>query len=212
MIRLAALAGAVVMGAYLLQARRFRARQYLASHTLWRGIRGGMDGSAFIYAAIAIAGWLAVVATLGLAYPWMRNRCWAYQLSRHALATGFSYEAPSGPPFGAWLVVWLSFARRSDRIRRAQPGRAAGDRRGLARGSAAGSGATAHNPAAGWRWSCRVFYVRYRAREFRLRRRGDQPRAHRPGRARCPPVSLVVAVLLHWGSGPRSASASPCCG
>ena len=197
-IRLAALAGAVAIGAYLLQARRFRARQYLASHTLWRGIRGGMDGSAFVYAAIAIAGWLAVVATLGLAFPWMRNRCWAYQLSRTRFGNrGFSYDAPSGPPFGAWLVVWLSVI-------------------GVLIGFVGLNQAGLLAIVEGWREGLppdpgppltflpllalvvpAVFFVRYRAREFR-----HVAAATSLGRielkSSLPTVSLMVAVVLDW--------------
>ena len=197
-IRLGALAGAVVVVGYLLQVRRFRLRQYLASHTLWRGIRGGMDGSGFVFGAISVAGWLLVIATLGLAYPWMRGRCWAYQISRARFGNRhFSYEPPGGPPFGAWLLVWLSmvgvliaFAGLNQSAVLAM---VEGWREGLP--PEPGPPLT-YLPLAGLIVPA-VFYIRYRIRELRF-----VAAATSFGRieleSALPTFSLVVAVLLHW--------------
>ncbi len=198
LIRIGSLAGAAAVAVFLIQARRYRTRRYLASHTLWRGIRGGMDGSAFAYAAIAVAGWLAVILTLGLAYPWMRARCWAYQI-RHARFGNrrFTYEPSRDGSFGAWLIVWLSVI-------------------GVLIGFAGLNQAAVMAIVEGWREGLPVepgpplnflplagliipaiFYVRYRVRELHC-----VAAATSLGRvdlnSALPTVSMVVATMLHW--------------
>lgn len=198
LIRLGSLAGVAVVAVFLFQARRYRTRRYLASHTLWRGIRAGMDGSAFAYAAMTAAGWLLVILTLGLAYPWMRGRCWAYQI-RHARFGDrrFTYEPAGHGPFGAWLIVWLSSI-------------------GVLIGFAGLNQDAVLAIVEGWREGLPVepgpalnylplaaliipaiFYVRYRMRELQA-----VAAATSLGRidlkSAMPTVSMVVAALLHW--------------
>ncbi len=198
LIRLGSLAGAAAIAIFLVQARRYRLRQYLASHTLWRGIRGGMDGSAFAFAGIAVAGWLLVFLTLGLAYPWIRGRCWAYQIGHTRFGNRrFTFEPPGGSPFGAWLVVWLSaigvligFAWLNQVALLAI---VEGWREGLP--PSAGPAFT-YLPLAGLVVPA-IFYVRYRVRELRW-----VATATSLGRvdltSALPTVSMVVATLLHW--------------
>ncbi len=198
LIRIGGVAGAVLVAGILMQARRYRVRQYLASHTLWRGVRGGMDGSPFAFAATAVAGWLAVIATLGLAYPWMRGRCWSYQISRARFGNRyFTFEPASGPPFGAWLIVWLSAMA-------------------VLIGFAGLNQAALLATLQAWREGVQpepgppltllplaamivpaVFYLRYRVRELHF-----VAAATSIGRvdlvSSLPTVSMVVATLLHW--------------
>ena len=193
-----ALAGGVVLAFYLWQVRVFRTRQYLASHTLWRGIRCGMDGSGFAYGAIAVGGWIVVILTLGLGYPWMRGRCWAYQLGRARFGNRhFSYQPAGGSPLGAWLLVWLSVV-------------------GILIVFAGLNQAGLMAKVEGWREGLppdpgppinylplaalvvpALFYIRYRARELRFVANSTSF-----GRidlqSSLPTVSTVVAVLLHW--------------
>ncbi len=197
-IRFGALAGAAVVAVYLLQVRRYRLRQYLASHTLWRGVRCGLDGSAIVYGAVAIAGWLVVVLTLGLAYPWMRGRCWAHQIGRTRFGNRhFTFDPPGGAPFGAWLVVWLSVVG-------VLIGFAAVNQDGLLalmeswrEGLPAEPGPPlTYLPLMGLILPA-VFTVRYRVREFRWVASATQL-----GRidleSSLPAGSLVIATLLHW--------------
>ncbi len=60
----------------------YRGRAYRLSHTYWRGIRFGQTGSAWRYAARRFLWSLLVVATLGLAYPFMVGDLWRYRWSR----------------------------------------------------------------------------------------------------------------------------------
>lgn len=109
LVNLGALAGTVLTVGFLMQIRAYRARQYLLSHTLWRGIRGGLDGSALAFAAVSALRWIVVLATLGLAYPRMRMGRWSYLVTRARLGNRhFTFEPSGGAPFMAWLIVWLS--------------------------------------------------------------------------------------------------------
>lgn len=197
-IRYGVLAGAAVVAAYLLQVRRYRLRQYLASHTLWRGIRCGLDGSPFVYGAVAMAGWLVVIATLGLAYPWMRARCWAYQIGRTRFGNRhFTFEPPVGAPFGAWLVVWLSAAGVSIAFAGLNQEGLLAIMEGWREGLPAEPGPPlTFLPFLGLVVPA-VFHVRYRVREFRWFASTTQF-----GRidlqSALPTGSLVVAAMLHW--------------
>lgn len=187
-----------VVATYLVQIRRYRTRQYLLSHTLWRGIRGGMDGSAPVFAAIATAGWLGVVASLGLAYPWMRTRCWSYQIGRARFGDKRFRFAPSGgAPFGAWLVVWLGIVGVLILfVGLNQDGLLA-----IADGWRAGFPADPGPPLTLAPFALlilpAILAVRYRVREFRF-----VAASVRFGpidlESRLPTVSIVLAALLHW--------------
>ena len=86
--------------------RYFRAR-YLAERTLWRGIRGELKGSAFVYALIALWQWGLVIVTLGLWWPRLQMRLAGYMVA-HASLGNFDpqwIEQRSGL-FSAWLLTW----------------------------------------------------------------------------------------------------------
>ncbi len=81
----------------------YKARDFRLSRTLWRGIRFDQTGSAWNY-ALRRFGWsILVVATLGLAYPFMAGNLWRYRY-RHTWygdrQFGFS---------GSWRTVALPF-------------------------------------------------------------------------------------------------------
>ena len=57
---------------FLIQVAIYRMWRYRLSRTAWRGIRFGLDGVP-LHFALRWMGWsLAIIATLGMAYPWMR--------------------------------------------------------------------------------------------------------------------------------------------
>jgi uncharacterized membrane protein YjgN (DUF898 family) len=58
----------VTLGA-LGQYAIYRARRYRLTRTIYRGLRFGQSGSAWIYALRAIAWWAVTLLTFGLAYP-----------------------------------------------------------------------------------------------------------------------------------------------
>jgi uncharacterized membrane protein YjgN (DUF898 family) len=51
----------------------YRARRYRLTRTVFRGVRFDQHGSAWMYALRALGWWVAVILTLGLAYPWSQS-------------------------------------------------------------------------------------------------------------------------------------------
>ncbi|MBL8698970.1 MAG: DUF898 family protein [Alphaproteobacteria bacterium] len=56
----------------LIAVAQFRARRYRLSRTLWRGIRFAQTGSQVAFLRLTLGWTLLALATLGLAYPWLR--------------------------------------------------------------------------------------------------------------------------------------------
>lgn len=96
----------------------YRARDFRLSRTLWRGVRFDQGGSAWTY-ALRRFGWsLLVLATAGLAYPFMAANLWAYRY-RHSWygdrPFGFSghWKQLVGPyyrAYGTVVVIGLATA------------------------------------------------------------------------------------------------------
>jgi uncharacterized membrane protein YjgN (DUF898 family) len=60
----------------------FRARRYRLTRTVFRGLRFDQHGSAWVYAVIALAWWVLIALTLGLAYPWAQASLQRYKMRR----------------------------------------------------------------------------------------------------------------------------------
>ena len=91
---------------FLVQIAVYRVRRYRLTRTAWRGVRFGLHGSAFKYAAVWLLYGLMTVATLGLAYPWLRVATTRY-FARNARfgSTSVSFNARAGRLFRRWLTV-----------------------------------------------------------------------------------------------------------
>ena len=59
---------------YLVFVARYAAQRYRLTRTLWRGIRGGMTGSAWAWGFKAMLLGILAAITLGLAGPWVQMR------------------------------------------------------------------------------------------------------------------------------------------
>jgi uncharacterized membrane protein YjgN (DUF898 family) len=59
---------------YLIYVARYAAQRYRLTRTLWRGIRGGMTGSAWVWGFKAMLLGLLTAITLGFAGPWAQMR------------------------------------------------------------------------------------------------------------------------------------------
>ncbi|MBI2256515.1 MAG: DUF898 family protein [Proteobacteria bacterium] len=71
----------------LFLAAQFAAQRYRLTRTSWRGIRGGMDGSAWAY-AFRTGGLFVISALLaGLLIPWWRMMCLELRISASRLGT-----------------------------------------------------------------------------------------------------------------------------
>jgi len=86
----------------------YRAQRYRLSRTLWRGIRGSMDGSAAIYGLLYLGFTILNAVTLGLTYPISRFALFRIRVSDITIGDG-SPRVSGG--FGAlyprFLLAWL---------------------------------------------------------------------------------------------------------
>ncbi len=92
----------------------YRARRYRLHRTSWRGLRFGMTGSGWKYAAIAMIRTFLSIVTLGLAHPWTQAA-----LERYKMHTNFGdlegrFEGTGRQFFargwGLWAVLSLPAA------------------------------------------------------------------------------------------------------
>ncbi|MCJ2141819.1 YjgN family protein [Methylobacterium sp. E-066] len=87
----------------------YRGRRYRASRTLWRGIRLGQDGSGLAYAALAAGWWIVVLATLGLAFPFMRAALERYRIRHTLVGTSRMESRARGlAVLPSWLLIWAA--------------------------------------------------------------------------------------------------------
>jgi uncharacterized membrane protein YjgN (DUF898 family) len=88
----------------LTHAALFRARRYRLSRTRWRGIRCAQLGHTGRYVALAAMWNVILIATAGLAYPWLRVALQRYKMRN----TWFGNQAFSFAGSGARLILpWL---------------------------------------------------------------------------------------------------------
>jgi len=90
----------------------YRARRYRLSRTLWRGIRGTMQGSSVRYGLIYLGLMLLNVFSIGLAYPFTRARLLSRLMRETAVGDQtFACRLPArrlyGPFFGALTIAAL---------------------------------------------------------------------------------------------------------
>ncbi|MDE0029176.1 MAG: DUF898 family protein [Deltaproteobacteria bacterium] len=92
--------------AFLIQVAVYRVRRYRLTRTAWRGVRFGLHGSAFKYAAIWLLYGLMTVATLGLAYPWLRIATARYFANNVRFGSvSVFFDAGAGGLLRRWLTV-----------------------------------------------------------------------------------------------------------
>jgi uncharacterized membrane protein YjgN (DUF898 family) len=91
----------------------YRARDFRLSRTLWRGIRFNQHGSAWNYAIRRFLWSLAMVATLGLIYPFMAANLWRYRYNntwygdRQFRWTG-TWKTIAGPYYIIYALLFLA--------------------------------------------------------------------------------------------------------
>jgi uncharacterized membrane protein YjgN (DUF898 family) len=85
----------------------YAGRRYRTSRTLWRGIRGGLDGSANSYAWRAIGYTVLVALTLSFATPWRYVGLWRYEMRNTGFGdVQFDFEGRGADLFGAFMITW----------------------------------------------------------------------------------------------------------
>ncbi|HTH15806.1 MAG TPA: YjgN family protein [Magnetospirillum sp.] len=98
-----------VLFVVLAGAGLYRARRYQLSRTLWRGIRGGQQGSALRYGALMLWVGVASLFTLGWAWPWGEMKLARYRMDNTTFGDSrFSCEAKAKPLYRRFALLWLS--------------------------------------------------------------------------------------------------------
>jgi len=100
--------GYVLVLYFLYNVAVYRAQRYRLSRISWRGIRGGQEGSALLYALYALGLGFVTLITFGLAYPLMRRVLIGYRISRSCFgAERLQFSGGTLKLLGAWLVPWV---------------------------------------------------------------------------------------------------------
>lgn len=95
---------------FLIGIGLYRARRYLMTRTVWRGLRAGQDGSALTYALLTLGHVVLLALTLGWSGPWMSVKLDRYLMNNTRFGdTGFDCEAPSAGLYKRYALVWFSF-------------------------------------------------------------------------------------------------------
>lgn len=89
----------------------FRARRYRLARTVWRGIRGGQDGSAAGYAWLWFGYAVLSVITLGWAVPWMTAELQKYEVDNARFGVeNFHYEGTGKDLLRYWAPYGIALS------------------------------------------------------------------------------------------------------
>ncbi|MCQ8278146.1 YjgN family protein [Acetobacteraceae bacterium KSS8] len=99
----------VVAWAVLAFGAPFSAQRYRLNHTLWCGIRGGMNGSMIVYGIQALLCRVAVGSTLFQLWPWSRLRLFERRINASFFGSQrFASRSSAMRLYGAGLVTGLA--------------------------------------------------------------------------------------------------------
>ena len=88
--------------------RVFRARRYQLSRTLWRGIRGGLEGSAVTYSLTYFGALLARSMTFGWSTPVMNLNLQEQIIGGMRFGDlPFSFKGRAGPLYPTFALCWF---------------------------------------------------------------------------------------------------------
>ena len=97
--------GLVILG-WLVFYATYRARRYLLSRTVWRGVRFGQDGSAVRYAFLALLYTTLSFVTLSFGRPWARVALLSYRIKHSRFGDRFfELDARVGRLFVKWWPI-----------------------------------------------------------------------------------------------------------
>ncbi|HVJ41428.1 MAG TPA: DUF898 family protein [Dongiaceae bacterium] len=95
---------------YLPMVAIYAAQRYRLTRTLWRGIRGGMTGSAWTYGFRALGYSLLVAVTAGLATPWAQMRLAEQRFNNSYFGDAkASLQASSKPVYKAFFLGFITY-------------------------------------------------------------------------------------------------------
>lgn len=85
------------------------AQRYRLNHTLWRGIRGGLNGSMLLYGLVSLLYLVASVCTLYQLLPWMWLRLFERRTNASVFGTQrFQSSSRAMPLYLAWLGTFVA--------------------------------------------------------------------------------------------------------
>lgn len=93
---------------FLIGVAVYRARRYRLSRTMFRGIRGTMEGSALTYGLSQFWSTLAMPFTMGWLVPWQTN--YLNRILTNEMVFGdkrFTYTGKAGPLYPRFTVLWI---------------------------------------------------------------------------------------------------------
>jgi uncharacterized membrane protein YjgN (DUF898 family) len=99
--------GLSVVGSYFIHVATYAAYRYRLSRTAWRGIRGSVGGSAWLYGLLAFAmGWLNALS-MYWTKPWADTLLMKYRLSRTTVGSEVIVsKIDSTKLYGRFAVAW----------------------------------------------------------------------------------------------------------
>src|SRR5271169_25981 len=101
-------AGILLFVALLGEFALYRARRYRLTRTVFRGVQFDQHGAAWRYAICALVCWCAVIATLGLAYPWTQAGLQRFKMGHTCYGDlEGSFEGKGVTLFLRGLPIWL---------------------------------------------------------------------------------------------------------
>jgi uncharacterized membrane protein YjgN (DUF898 family) len=96
---------------YFIFVAQYAAQRYRLTRTVWRGLRGGMTGSAWSYGGYAFGVTLLTAFTLTLARPWARARLIERRLSNSYFGDAkVSVAFSSRPLYPSYIAGLVAFA------------------------------------------------------------------------------------------------------
>jgi hypothetical protein len=86
----------------------WRARRYRLSRSQWRGVRGGLTGSGWRFAAVAFGFDALRLLSLGLLYPWTRLRLQRMMMNDSWFGDRrFHFDGSARPLLASWLPMYI---------------------------------------------------------------------------------------------------------
>ncbi len=98
---------AAVIFFYLFFVATYAGRRYRLSRTLWRGMRGGLEGSAPVYGVLGFAYSLLYPLTLGWSLPWQLVGLWRYEMNHTGFGDWqFEFTGTGRKLFRSYLAIF----------------------------------------------------------------------------------------------------------
>ena len=100
--------GLVILAFYFIHVATYAAYRYRLSRTIWRGIRGSVSGSAWVYGFLGFGLSALNGLSLGWTKPWADTVLLKYRLNRTTIGSEpLVCDLQAGPLYGPFAAAWL---------------------------------------------------------------------------------------------------------